>query len=190
MNRNRCSDRTDPDRPPGGESADCLARMPLSTTAAGLDAALLASRPDPACGRPCATGLAGSARPPSTATAAASAASDGIRSAAPAARSASRRPQRSSSRQALQYGQLIRQAAAQKALAPADHPETVRLRRIAARLVEQSTRFNPRAAKWQWEVNLIGSRQINAFCMPGGKIAFFSGILDTLQADRRRGRDR
>jgi predicted Zn-dependent protease len=81
----------------------------------------------------------------------------------------------------LQYGELLRQAAAQKALAPADHPQTLRLRGIAARLVEQSARFNPRAREWQWEVNLIGSRQINAFCMPGGKIAFFSGILDTLK---------
>jgi len=81
----------------------------------------------------------------------------------------------------LQYSELIRQAAAQKALAPADHPQTIRLRRIAARLVEQSARFNPRAKEWHWEVNLIGSRQINAFCMPGGKIAFFSGILDTLK---------
>jgi Zn-dependent protease with chaperone function len=30
-------------------------------------------------------------------------------------------------------------------------------------------------------VNLIGSQQINAFCMPGGKIAFFTGILDKLK---------
>jgi predicted Zn-dependent protease len=30
-------------------------------------------------------------------------------------------------------------------------------------------------------VNLIGSNQINAFCMPGGKIAFFTGILDRLK---------
>ena len=81
----------------------------------------------------------------------------------------------------LQYGELIRQAAAQKALAPADHPQTIRLRRIAARLVDQSARFNPRAKEWQWEVNLIGSRQVNAFCMPGGKIAFFTGILETLK---------
>jgi predicted Zn-dependent protease len=81
----------------------------------------------------------------------------------------------------LQYGQLIRQAATQNALAPADHPQVIRLRRIAARLVEQAPRFNERAAQWKWEVNLVGSKQINAFCMPGGKIAFFTGILDTLK---------
>jgi len=41
--------------------------------------------------------------------------------------------------------------------------------------------WNPRARDWRWEVNLIGSRQINAFCMPGGKIAFYSGILSQLK---------
>ncbi len=82
---------------------------------------------------------------------------------------------------ALQYGQLTRQAAAQGALAPADHPQTIRLRAIAERLIRESERYNPRAAQWKWEINLIGSTQINAFCMPGGKIAFFSGILTTLK---------
>ncbi len=41
--------------------------------------------------------------------------------------------------------------------------------------------WNPRARDWRWEVNLIGSQQINAFCMPGGKIAFYTGILDQLR---------
>jgi predicted Zn-dependent protease len=82
---------------------------------------------------------------------------------------------------ALQYTQLKQEAAAQRALAPSNHPQLVRLRRIADRLIAQAPRFNERARQWNWEVNLIGSRQINAFCMPGGKIAFFSGILDTLK---------
>jgi predicted Zn-dependent protease len=43
--------------------------------------------------------------------------------------------------------------------------------------------WNERARDWQWEVNLIGSKSINAFCMPGGKIAFFWGILTELKLE-------
>lgn len=82
---------------------------------------------------------------------------------------------------AQQYAQLKRQVAEKKALAPDNHPELLRLRAIAARIIPHATRFNERAAKWQWEVNLIGSNQINAFCMPGGKIAFYTGILRNLK---------
>ena len=72
---------------------------------------------------------------------------------------------------AQDYEQLKRQAAAKRALGPDDHPQVKRLRAIAARMIPFADRFNPRARTWQWEVNLIGSRQINAFCMPGGKSA-------------------
>jgi predicted Zn-dependent protease len=42
-------------------------------------------------------------------------------------------------------------------------------------------KWNARAANWKWEINLLRSKEINAFCMPGGKIAFYSGILETLK---------
>lgn len=80
-----------------------------------------------------------------------------------------------------QYGQLKKQAADKRALAPQNHPQVIRLRSIAQRLVPHAEKFNERARHWQWEVNLIGSPQINAFCMPGGKIAFYTGILDQLK---------
>ena len=80
-----------------------------------------------------------------------------------------------------QYSQLLKQAREKNALAPDDHPQTVRLRAIAEKLIPYSYEWNPRARSWKWEINLIGSSQINAFCMPGGKIAFFHGILDKLQ---------
>ena len=81
---------------------------------------------------------------------------------------------------AQQYGQLLRAAQEKNAL-NRDARQAERLREIARRLIPHATRFNPGADKWRWEVNLLSSKTVNAFCMPGGKIAFFTGILDTLQ---------
>lgn len=80
-----------------------------------------------------------------------------------------------------QYGDMLKQAKAKNALAPDHHPQLLRLRAIANRLIPDAPRWNERARSWRWEVNLIGSNQINAFCMPGGKIAFYTGILDQLK---------
>ena len=80
-----------------------------------------------------------------------------------------------------QYAKMLSDAKAKKALASATHPQLIRLRRIASRLVPQTVQWNDRARQWNWEVNLLGSDQINAFCMPGGKIAFYTGILEQLK---------
>ncbi|SNS17134.1 Peptidase family M48 [Noviherbaspirillum humi] len=82
---------------------------------------------------------------------------------------------------AQQYNELKQEAAKAQALAPPDHPQTQRLRAIAQRLIAQAPRWNQRAAQWNWEISLIGSKQVNAFCMPGGKIAFFSGLINNLK---------
>jgi len=82
---------------------------------------------------------------------------------------------------AQQYRQMLEQARAKRALAPDNHPQLQRLHAIAKRLIPYATPWNDRARQWRWEVNLIGSSQINAFCMPGGKIAFYTGILDQLK---------
>ena len=79
-----------------------------------------------------------------------------------------------------QYQQMLQQAASKNALGPDGHPQVVRLREIANKIIPHSYDWNPRARQWKWEINLIGSNQINAFCMPGGKIAFFTGILTQL----------
>lgn len=80
-----------------------------------------------------------------------------------------------------EYAQMLAKAREQRALAPEGHPQLQRLRGIASRLIPHTYQWNDRARSWRWEVNLIGSKQINAFCMPGGKIAFFTGLLNQLQ---------
>jgi predicted Zn-dependent protease len=81
----------------------------------------------------------------------------------------------------LQYGQMLQEANGKKALAPNSNSQVIRLRAIAAKLIPYTIEWNPRAKDWKWEVNLIGSNQVNAFCMPGGKIAFYNGILEQLK---------
>jgi Zn-dependent protease with chaperone function len=80
-----------------------------------------------------------------------------------------------------QYAQMMAQANAKRALVPASDPQVQRLRTMARRLIPHAAPWNDRATRWKWEVNLIRSEQINAFCMPGGKIAFYTGILDQLK---------
>lgn len=82
---------------------------------------------------------------------------------------------------AAQYVQTMKEAEQKRALAPDNHPQVIRLRAIAKKLIPFALPWNDRAAEWKWEVNLLGSTQINAYCMPGGKIAFYTGILDTLK---------
>lgn len=82
-----------------------------------------------------------------------------------------------------QYAQMMREAGQQRALAPMEHPQAQRLRYIAQRIVPFSYEWNDRARQWKWEVNLLASAQLNAFCMPGGKIAFFYGILEKLKLE-------
>ncbi|MEO9065541.1 MAG: M48 family metallopeptidase, partial [Burkholderiaceae bacterium] len=80
-----------------------------------------------------------------------------------------------------QYRELLDQARAKGALAPDSNADLQRLRRIQQRILPFTYAVNPRAKQWSWEVNLVGSQQINAFCMPGGKIAFYTGIVTKLK---------
>lgn len=82
---------------------------------------------------------------------------------------------------AQQYAKTLAEARAKNALASSGNSQVRRLRAIANRIIPYTVQWNERASRWRWEVNLITSNDINAFCMPGGKIAFFSGILERLQ---------
>ncbi len=80
---------------------------------------------------------------------------------------------------AQQYAQTIA-AAQQKGLLDRDAGMVQRVRTIANRLVVQTGAFRTDAPGWKWEVHVITSDQLNAWCMPGGKMAVYSGLVTKL----------
>lgn len=82
---------------------------------------------------------------------------------------------------AQQYTEMMGQAQQKGVLLPPSHPEVQRLRAIAKRIIPHTPRWNQKATQWQWQVNLIDTKDVNAFCMPGGRIGFFTGILTSLK---------
>ena len=82
---------------------------------------------------------------------------------------------------AQQYQQMMSQAQQKGALVPATDPQVKRLRAVAQRLIPHTPRWNASAKDWKWQVNLVDQPQVNAFCMPGGRIGFFTGIINQLK---------
>ncbi|MDR1163885.1 MAG: M48 family metallopeptidase [Candidatus Accumulibacter sp.] len=58
---------------------------------------------------------------------------------------------------------------------------TQRVRRVFTRLIPKTSTFRADAPGWQWEVNVISSDEVNAWCMPGGKMAFYTAIVENLK---------
>lgn len=78
------------------------------------------------------------------------------------------------------YQQLLAEAQ-RKGQLNTDASTLRRSREIAGRLAAQSGIFRPDAKNWKWEVNVISSDEVNAFCYPGGKIIVLTGLVDTLK---------
>jgi predicted Zn-dependent protease len=62
----------------------------------------------------------------------------------------------------------------------ADHAEVERVSRVVRKLVPQAIALRPDAAQWQWELNVAETKTINAWCMAGGKMMVYSGLIETL----------
>ena len=78
------------------------------------------------------------------------------------------------------YSKLV-QDAGKKSQLNRDVAMNARVQEIARRLIAQTHVFREDASRWRWEVNVFQSDQVNAFCMAGGKIGIYSGIISKLQ---------
>ena len=56
-----------------------------------------------------------------------------------------------------------------------------RVKAVSRRLIAQVGAFRPDAPSWNWEINVMDTPEINAWCMAGGKIMVYSGLIDKLQ---------
>ena len=60
---------------------------------------------------------------------------------------------------------------------------TARIRNITGRLIAQTVRLYPHTRNWEWNVKIIDDPEtVNAWCMAGGKMAIYTGLIDKLEA--------
>lgn len=79
-----------------------------------------------------------------------------------------------------QYDEVIADAR-RKGTLNRDPVQVERVRAISTRLIAQAIAFREDSRRWQWEVNVISSDELNAWCMAGGKMAVYSGLADQLR---------
>lgn len=77
------------------------------------------------------------------------------------------------------YQQTMHEAQTKKIL-NRDPGQLRRVRSIADRLIPATATFRTDAPGWRWETNVISSSELNAWCMPGGKMAVYTGLIDKL----------
>ncbi len=71
-------------------------------------------------------------------------------------------------------------AAQKKKILITSGPEYERLKTIANRLIPQTAVFRDDTRGWNWGLQLIDSPIVNATCAPGGRITFYTGIINKL----------
>jgi predicted Zn-dependent protease len=79
------------------------------------------------------------------------------------------------------YAQVLQQAQA-KGLLDRDAAQVQRVRAIVSRLIPATAAFREDAPKWSWEAHVLSTNEVNAWCMPGGKMAVYSGLISSLNA--------
>ncbi|MES2419242.1 MAG: M48 family metallopeptidase [Bacteroidota bacterium] len=88
---------------------------------------------------------------------------------------------------AIGYAQLLSDPTTK--VVSTNSTETQRVKRIGANIAAAVTKYmnangyGDQIRNYKWEFNLIQSSEINAWCMPGGKVAVYTGILPITKDD-------
>jgi predicted Zn-dependent protease len=78
----------------------------------------------------------------------------------------------------LQMGLTSYQDILKKARVSQNPEYNAQVRRVGTRIAEATGRTD-----YQWEFTVLEDKQVNAFCLPGGKVAVYTGILPVTQDD-------
>jgi predicted Zn-dependent protease len=78
------------------------------------------------------------------------------------------------------YAEMMAEAQKKGAL-DRDPAQVRRVRAITQRLIPHTAVFRGDAAKWPWEVHVVSVNEVNAWCMPGGKMAVYTGLVEKLK---------
>src|SRR5258706_4239180 len=80
------------------------------------------------------------------------------------------------------YSSMMGDLGKKKQVESLDTERTKKVHEITNRLIAQAIRFRPDSANWKWEVQVINDLMtVNAFCMAGGRMAIYTGLLEQLK---------
>ncbi len=88
--------------------------------------------------------------------------------------------QQAISQSAQAYSSLMGQLQRQGRLSD-DRQLNERVRVISERVVRQAVRYRPETARWRWQMQVVEAPDVNAFCMAGGKMAVYTGLIEKVR---------
>ena len=82
---------------------------------------------------------------------------------------------------AAEYAEIVRGAAHSDRLYPPSDPHVLEVQALVDRLEPYALKWSDRVKNWKWEVAVIRSPDIRMYCLPGGKIVVYGGLLDKVK---------
>jgi hypothetical protein len=82
---------------------------------------------------------------------------------------------------AEEFGQIAYGAEHANRLYGDTDAHVTRVRSIVDRMIPYSLKWNERAKNWKWDVAVVRSPDIRMYCLPGGKIVVYGGLLDRVR---------